>query len=553
MGRPAPDAIGDSSGTLVWAPRKEGITSAITLRTRLAAGALGLLAATAGAASGADLRVEAGSNPDFLDPALARGLLARQVMGATQGGLLAYRRAGGTAGAGVVPDLAARLPSVARNGLTLTFTLRDDVRFAGSPGRVATASDAKASIERMLRLNPREARLFMAIAGAPAVRAGRTRRASGITADDSARRLVIRLTRRDPDLPLALALPFASVLPSDTGAVDQTSSPPSGIGAYGITDFRPGESIVLSRNRAYIPRGGLPAGVADRIVIALGRSARDAAGRVADGQADYSTLAVAAGATAPGGYARGAMPHQVRAAATIYVAINAAGRPFGSAAVRQAVGLAVDRRAAARAIPGGAAATARMIPPGTPGHSSVVPPRDIPRARGLVSAAGAAGDRVVIWTSASPADVAVARAARDGMAAAGLSPVVRVLPRDGGIGTDLPQAVVASAAWTQTLPDGTDAYAALLGQRAPGAPPDPPVPPISGDRSLRAQAMAASLTPLGPGRNAKWARVDARAVADGRVVPVATPRPTEVVAKGVRGVIVHPVFGVLLAPLSPPS
>jgi hypothetical protein len=139
------------------------------------------------------------------------------------------------------------------------------------------------------------------------------------------------------------------------------------------------------------------------------------------------------------------------------------------------------------------------------------------------------------------------------MRAAGLSPVLRVLPRDSGIGTALPRAVVAAAAWTQSVPDGSDAYAALLGQRAPGAPSTPPIPVISGNSLLRAQARAAALTPPGRRRDSAWSGVDAGAVADGRVVPVATPSPTQVTASGVRPVLVHPVLGVLLAPLSPPS
>jgi peptide/nickel transport system substrate-binding protein len=529
------------------------MTSATTTRTRHALCALGILAAAAGAAHATDLRVVAGPNPDFLDPALARDPLALQVMGATQGGLLAYRRAAGTTGATLVPDLAASMPATSRDGLTLTFTLRGDVRFAGASGRAATASDAKASIERMLRLDPRAASLFTAIAGAPAVRAGRARTAPGIRANDSARRLVIRLTRRDPALPLALALPFASVLPAGIGAVDQTANPPAGIGAYAISDFRPGERIVLTRNRSYVARTGLPAGAADRIVITLGRSTREAAARVAAGQADYSTLTVSAGATAPGGYARGATPHQVTTSATAYVAINAGVRPFTNPEVRRAVGLAIDRGAAARAILRGAVATGRMIPSGTPGHSGALPARDTARARALVSSAGATGARVVVWTGPSSTDRAVARAATEGMRAAGLSPVLRALPRDGGIGAALPRAVVASAVWTQSVPDGSDAYAALLGQRAPEAPPTPPVPVISGNSLLRAQARAASLLPLGSRRAAAWSRVDAAVVADGRVVSVATPRPTQVTAPGVRGVVMHPVLGVLLAPLSPPA
>ena len=106
------------------------------------------VAASALGASG-ELRVEARANPDFLDPALAYDQLSWQVMAATQGGLLAFRRDSGTSGATLVPDLAEALPALSRDGRTLTFTLRDDVRFAPPVSRPATASDVKASLERI--------------------------------------------------------------------------------------------------------------------------------------------------------------------------------------------------------------------------------------------------------------------------------------------------------------------------------------------------------------------------------------------------------------------
>ena len=178
----------------------------------LAALATFSVAASALGASG-ELRVEARANPDFLDPALAYDPLSWQIMAATQGGLLAFRRDSGTSGAALVPDLAEALPTTSRDGRTLTFTLRDDVRFAPPVSRPATASDVKASLERMLWLDSRGADLYRSITGAGDVIAHRSRVLSGAKADDTARTVVLSLTRRDPALAEALALPFASVLP----------------------------------------------------------------------------------------------------------------------------------------------------------------------------------------------------------------------------------------------------------------------------------------------------------------------------------------------------
>ena len=529
------------------------ITSTRALTTAVIASLATFSMVSGALAASGDLRVEAAANPDFLDPALAYDPLSWQVMAATQGGLVAFRRDAGTAGGTLVPDLAQALPRVSRDGRTLTFTLRTDVRFAPPVSRAAAATDVKASLERMLWLDSRGVSLYRTIRGAGDVIAHRSRILTGVTADDTARTVVIRLTRRDPALVQALALPFASVLPRGTKPVDQTVDLPAGIGAYVVTDFRPGASITLAPNSAFRARDGLPAGKPSRITIAIGRSPRAAATRVAAGDADYSVSAVPASATRAGGYAKGATANAVTQSATVYAAIDASQAPFTNAGVRRAVGLALDRPAAARAVGTGARAATRMIPPGTPGSRSAPSARDVATARALVAAAGATGRRVTLWTGSTALERAITPAVRDALSRAGLAPVVRTLPRNSGLGRAAPHAAIATALWTQTLPDGSDAYAQLLGTAAPGTPANPPFPAISGDSVLRTAAARANGTALGLSRDSAWAQVDARAVADGRVVPVITPVPTQVTAPGVRGVTVNPVFGVLLGALQPSS
>ncbi|NBP86827.1 MAG: hypothetical protein EBU54_17250, partial [Mycobacteriaceae bacterium] len=118
-----------------------------------------------------------------------------------------------------------------------------------------------------------------------------------VTADDTARTVVISLTRRDPALAEALALPFASVVPRGTKPVDQTVDPPAGIGAYVVAGFNPDASVTLQANPSFSVRDGLPAGKAARITITLGRTARAAAARVAAGDSDYSVSPVPVSAT----------------------------------------------------------------------------------------------------------------------------------------------------------------------------------------------------------------------------------------------------------------
>jgi hypothetical protein len=320
-----------------------------------------------------------------------------------------------------------------------------------------------------------------------------------------------------------------------------------------VSDFNPDTSITLTPNSGFAPRDGVPAGKAQRITIALGRSARAAAGRVAAGDADYSVSPVPLSATQTGGYAKGATANAVTRSATAYVAIDATQAPVTNAGVRRAVGLALDRTAAVRAITPGAKATARMIPPGTPGSRSASVAPNVSAARALVAAAGATGQRVTLWTGSTAVERAITPAVRDALLKAGLSPTVKRLPRNSGLGRSAPHAAIATALWTQTTPDGADAYAQLLGTTEPGTPANPPFPAISGNASLTSAARTANGTALGTARDSAWAQVDARAVADGRVVPVATPVQTQVTAPGVTGGTVNPVFGVLLGALQPSS
>src|SRR5680860_1783522 len=83
--------------------------------------ALAVVGAVAGPGLGATLVVASPDDPDSLDPALAYAPESWQVLVNAGEGLVAYRRAAGSAGAQVVPALAARMPAVSNAGRRLTF------------------------------------------------------------------------------------------------------------------------------------------------------------------------------------------------------------------------------------------------------------------------------------------------------------------------------------------------------------------------------------------------------------------------------------------------
>src|SRR5262249_57946922 len=64
------------------------------------------------------------------DPKQFAGLPQWQLLSLTNDGLVTYRRAGGLAGAELVPDLATAIPQPTDGGRTYTFRLRDGSRYS---------------------------------------------------------------------------------------------------------------------------------------------------------------------------------------------------------------------------------------------------------------------------------------------------------------------------------------------------------------------------------------------------------------------------------------
>ena len=108
---------------------------------------------TLGAATshrGGTLRVALEGGPadtfDSIDPGVAYRAQSWQLLALTHDGLVAFRRAGGPAGATLVPDLATGIPAAQAGGKTYTFQLRDGIKY--STGELVKAQDFRNAIER---------------------------------------------------------------------------------------------------------------------------------------------------------------------------------------------------------------------------------------------------------------------------------------------------------------------------------------------------------------------------------------------------------------------
>ena len=155
----------------------------------------------------------------------------------TNDGLLGWKRAGGQAGAELVPDLAVSLPSISDDRRTYIFQLRRGIRY--SDGRLVKASDFRHSLERVFKLMPAPEPVavdfYRTIVGADRCKTGPSRceLSRGIVTDEAGT-VAFHLSAPDPEFLFKLTLPFAFVLPSGTPPREAVMRPLPATGPYQV-------------------------------------------------------------------------------------------------------------------------------------------------------------------------------------------------------------------------------------------------------------------------------------------------------------------------------
>jgi oligopeptide transport system substrate-binding protein len=194
------------------------------------------------------------SDPESLDPHKARSVQAGDVLRDIGEGLLGYAP-GGELVAG-----AAESWRVSDDGLSYTFTLRDDARW--SNGEPVTAGQFVFSLRRLV--DPATAAFYAQMLGtienAGAIVAGKKPPTElGVAAIDD-RTLVITLERPTPYLLSLLTHPSTfPVHPGSLAAHGDDFTRPGNLlsnGAYKLDRWEPGSVIVLSRNEYYWNNAG---------------------------------------------------------------------------------------------------------------------------------------------------------------------------------------------------------------------------------------------------------------------------------------------------------
>lgn len=405
---------------------------------------------TAASHRGGTLRVAyPGDNPPSLDPAVAYSTEEWYLLNAGYNGLVGYRNVVGAGGSLLVPNLAEAIPTPGDGGTSYTFRLREGMRYSNATP--VGPADLRHAIERGFEVPGSEGEaaapvFFGGIVGADACTDAigtdaDCDLAEGIEVDENARTVTIHLVEADPDFLHKLAMPFAYLIPADTPS-EPVSTPIPATGPYMIAEVSP-SSIRLVRNPEFRvwSAEARPDGFPDEIVWDVGGDDDGAVDRVEAGVADV--LAGRLPLDRVGDLlARHTGQLHVRAAGTMYMALDTTKPPFDDIRVRQAVNFAVDRERAVELIGGETQATVtcqvilpnfhgyRRFCPYTidPGPAGIWTGPDRAQAVELVAASGTAGAQVEVWTIEEPAVVAAAEHLADVLADLGFKPSLTVAP-----------------------------------------------------------------------------------------------------------------------------
>jgi peptide/nickel transport system substrate-binding protein len=326
---------------------------------------------SSGTTEGGTATVLMGTAPDFLDPQEGYTTQAAEADWITYTPLLTYRHASGKTGTELIPGLAASLPKVSSDGKTYTLTLRKGLKF--SNGRAVKASDFTYTIERAIKLNWGGKSFFTNyIAGASAYDTGSSSTISGIRTNDSSGQIVIHLTSPYGAFANVLAFPAAGLVPTGTAMKNLSNNPPPGVGPYEITAVSPNRTFSLVKNPSFaalhIPN--IPAGHLDKIKVNITSNTQSEAEQVLKNQADAfdpgdtlpPSLVPQIDQTASNRFSREPIP------STFYFFLNTQSKPFNNPLAREAVNLAVDRRALARLASGFLQPGCFFLPAGIVGH-----------------------------------------------------------------------------------------------------------------------------------------------------------------------------------------
>jgi peptide/nickel transport system substrate-binding protein len=374
------------------------------------------------------------SDFDHIDPALSYGP-TWALVDTTCATLMRYPDRPPPEGFRLAPEVAAGFPRVTRDLKTFTFTLRRDFRF--SDGTPVRASAFARAIERSLvpAMRSPGAQYTQDIVGAKAFQAGRTTSVAGVVARGN--RLVIRFVRPVPDFPAQTTMAFFCAVPPTLPADPEGVGAFPGAGPYYVAEYRPGQRVVIERNRFY--RGKRPHHV-DRFVVDLtASSSQEVLGRIERGAADWGWVAPQLlsdpAQRLVAKYGINKAQFFVKPGLIFRTYVLNTSRPLfrDNTRLRRAVNFAIDRSALQRSAGGPLASrlTDQYLPPTLPGFrdARIYPLRrpDLRRARALARGHTRSG-KAVLYTFDTPLTLGFAQIVKRNLGEIGLEVEVKGIP-----------------------------------------------------------------------------------------------------------------------------
>ena len=209
--------------------------------------------------------------------------------------------------------------TISEDGLTYTFTLRENVKFHN--GNVVTAEDVKYSLERVSGL----------LDGTPLISTLKTIKSVDILDEKTVQ---VKVESANTELIYSFV---AAIIPAGSG--EDESADPIGTGPFSFVSYKPQEGIVLAKNPEYWQEG-LP--YLDQVEFKIINSADTALLELQGGTINLSAYLTDSQVQALQG------SHQVISSASNVVQalfLNNAVEPLNDVRVRQAISYAVDKDA----------------------------------------------------------------------------------------------------------------------------------------------------------------------------------------------------------------
>ena len=474
------------------------------------------------------ISINAASGIDYLDPALASTPPAWALLDTTCARLLSYPDKANQKAFRLQPEVAESLPAVSRDGKTYTFNLRSGFRF--SDGTPVRASAFAREINRLLspQMNSPGVQFARDIVGAGRVVTGKADKASGVVARGNT--LVIRLGRRAPDFPSRMASTFFCAVPPSLPIDPEGEGAYPAAGPYYVADYRPGDRVLLLRNKRY--GGSRPHHVDGFDVDLRAASPQEVLQRVDRGDSDWGyTLAAiyfdpALGLVDKYGINRSRL--FLRPGLTLRILAFNSSRPLfrDNPSLRKAVNFALNRRALAST--GGdnvSVPTDQFLPKIMPGFkdADVYPLErpDLQRAKELTRG-NLRGGKAILYVNSSPIPTAIGQLVKQQLAEIGLDVEVRGIPIHSASAAYFNKLATPGEPWDIAFglwsPSYIDPFAyinLLLERRFLGASNFIRLASAPYDRQMRHTAAL----PVGGGRSSAYGALDVRITRD--LAPVA--------------------------------